>query len=350
MTWKFLFFFLKSFENMKKKVPYTNYSMAITPWLQADIFSVLHMHLPATALLKVSMVSKLAKQLVDSVCHKKFSASRTFILGRCLKNFAFEYDASLRELTCTLPLHTESLAHFIFSSHIYPVSGVDVHLQHSLMVPDKYCETDVKNRTCHLVQFQQWRIESLKFYDDSYSIRLVATKYIANQKINLKMPVVLYVNNLANLLDISVREFSLMANLFVCRVCKQRHKSRQSYSAGKFEHRLLCLPCLKNFFVPLHSLQRTWKLRAAHVQVLHSNKMVHKFVNLSIVLSPSFCSWVDVTTNYRPVKMIEHWVNKEDMTAVLFGKSWNEFIHTGAYQQAQKVSYSSLFKRAFCEY
>lgn len=349
MTWKFLFFFLKSFENIKKNIA-MNSRMVSTPWLQPDVFSVLHVHVQSATLLKISMVSKLAKQLVDSVCHNKFSASRTFMLGRCLKTFPFEYDKSLRELTCVLPLHTDSLAHFIFSSHIYPVSGIDVHLQHSLLVLDKYCATNIKNRTCHLVQFLQWRIDGVKFYNDSYSVRLLATKYVATDQIKVKMPVVLYVNNLTNSLRISVREFSMMANFFMCRVCKRRHKSRQSYTARNCEHRLLCLPCLKNFFVPLHSLQRTWKLRASHVQILIDNKMVHKFVNLAIAVSSTFCSWVDVTTNYRPVNMIEYWVNKEDMTKVLFEKSWDEFIHIGAYEHLPAISYSSLFKRGFCEH
>lgn len=331
--------------------------MPSTLWLLTDVFSMLHTYMRCDTLIKISMVNKIAKQLIDSLCHNQFAASRTFMLGRNLGEFPFKYNSSSKELFYPIYLSDDSLAHFIFSSHIYPVYGTNVHLKHSVMIPATYCtttenHTHVFTRTntniaCYLVQILQWRIDAVKFKDNQYSVRLLATKYFCTNKIVIKLPLVLYVDNLSNLLHISVREFSLVTNLLMCRVCKRRHKSRQSYTAMQFEHRLLCLPCLKNFFIPMHSLQRTWKLEPRHVRTLHSKQMVHKYVNLAVAVSHTSCSWYEALTNFGPVKMNEYWVNKEEMTQVLFNSSWNFFIHTNCH--LPKIPYSRLFRRGFCE-
>lgn len=317
--------------------------------LQIDCFSVLQTFFKPNTLLKFSMVNKTAKLLVDTLAYNQFNKSLGFVLGRCIHSTTpiLEHDVSARSLNITLSLMSNSLAQFIFSTHIYPVSGTVIQLRHSMLTPTKFCSHVSRNESLKsiLIHFQSWKIDHLDLYETQFSIRLLAMQYSCSQHVKLLLPVYFTVHNIQNNIAISIREFSVMANMLYCRLCKIRCRSRHCYSAKRAEHRLLCLPCLKNFYVPFSSLQRTWKLNGKHVQRLKSNSCVYTYVNLTVAVSCTSCTWLEAVSNLQIRGLLETWVNKNDMAKLLFNCDWNHFVHNNA--TLPKIPRLLKFHRSF---
>ena len=324
--------------------------------LQVDCFSVLQAFFKANTLVKFSMINKTAKLLVDTLSYNQFNKSLVFLLGRCLhETLTLEHDVSSESLNISLPLISNSLGQFIFSTHIYPVLGTVIHLRHSVLIPTKYCLFAAQNKLTRnewpksvLVHFQSWKIDHLDIDETLFSVRLLAMQYSCTQNVKLLLPVHMKVHNIQNNIGVSIREFSVMANMLYCRLCKVRSRSRHCYSARHVEHRLLCLPCLKNFYVPFSSLQRTWKLNHRHIQKLKSNSCVYTYANMTVAVSSTSCSWFEAVSNFQgrfERTFLELWVNKNDMTTLLFGCDWNHFVHNNA--SLPKISRALKFHRNF---
>jgi len=310
----------------------------------ADVTALILSFLDAYALLKVSMLSKQAKTIVDGVSANAFAQATPFDLrDRRLLNelLVMKLDAERQEL-CYEYVLRQSAEQYSMLLHVHLEVGRLIPMRLEFQVPLEYvqicgvpgspsgafnsslriCVTSWKvthfhaeppERGSYLLDAKHNRRSSL------VALRLVAVRFrvcppVDSRAVHIPFCMVLNIHNAPLDNSLSARERAVLRACVTCMNCRQRQRAVRSIDVAEKQHRVLCSTCFRHLYTEMHKLHATWKIskhRLSRVRHLHR-----------------VCNFMPVHVNsassgLRGARTV---VLKEQMARALGFKSWSEFI------------------------
>ena len=335
----------------KKNIPPDRFCLVLNPpgmqhLLQlADVTALILSFLDAYVLLKVSMLSKQAKTIVDGVSANAFARATPFDLRDCRglnELLVLKLNAERQEL-CYEYVLRQSAEQYSMLLNVHLEVGRLIPMWLEFQVPLDYvqisrCGVPVSSspagafnsslRICvtswkvtHLHAEPPGRRSSLLDAKHNRHISLVALRLVAvrfrvleypksdSRAVHIPFSMVLNMHNAPLDNSLSARERAVLRACVTCMNCRQRQRAVHSIDVAEKQHRVLCSTCFRHLYTEMHKLHATWKIskhRLSRVRHLHD-----------------VCNFVHAGAQLREARTV---VLKEQMARALGFKSWSEFI------------------------
>jgi hypothetical protein len=311
----------------------------------ADVTALILSFLDAYVLLKVSMLSKQAKTIVDGVSANAFARATPFDLRDCRglnELLVLKLNAERQEL-CYEYVLRQSAEQYSMLLNVHLEVGRLIPMWLEFQVPLDYvqisrCGVPVSSspagafnsslRICvtswkvtHLHAEPPGRRSSLLDAKHNRHISLVALRLVAvrfrvleypksdSRAVHIPFSMVLNMHNAPLDNSLSARERAVLRACVTCMNCRQRQRAVHSIDVAEKQHRVLCSTCFRHLYTEMHKLHATWKIskhRLSRVRHLHD-----------------VCNFVHAGAQLREARTV---VLKEQMARALGFKSWSEFI------------------------
>ena len=322
----------------------------------ADVTTLILSFLDVYVLLKVSMLSKQAKTIVDCVSANAFARATPFDLRdwRSLNELlVLKLNAERQEL-CYEYVLRQSAEQYSMLLHVHLEVGRLIPMRLEFQVPLDYvqisrCGVPVSSspagafnsslRICvtswkvthlhaeppetHLHAEPPDRRSSLLDAKHNRRISLVALRLVAvrfrvlgypksdSRAVHIPFSMVLNMHNTPLDNSLSARERAVLRACVTCMNCRQRQRAVRSIDVAEKQHRVLCSTCFRHLYTEMHKLHATWKIskhRLSRVRHLHD-----------------VCNFMSVHAGAQ-LREARTMVLKEQMARALGFKSWSEFI------------------------
>lgn len=297
----------------------------------ADISALVFAFLGVYDLLKLSMVCKAGRALVDSLSANAFAQATPFELHgwRCRQEqLVMELDAKRHELVheYTLDSHVEAYRVLL---HVHMHVGRLVPMSVQFHVPLAYVSGTPARKhfsasTVRIV-VTCWRVSVVHVVTGVHDgdgqrrparavVRLEAVRFRvldACGAIGIPFALVLKMHNTPLDNALTARERAVVRSCVACMNCQQRRRAFHSLDVAEKQHRVLCGACFSFLYTDVCKLHGTWKIarqRLAEVRGLHD---VHTFM-------PAYKSM-----DFHKPRTV---VLKEQMARALGFDSWAAFI------------------------
>jgi hypothetical protein len=318
-----------------------------------DVTALILSFLDAYVLLKVSMVSKHATTIVDSVSANIFAQSTPFDLRgwrRLSELLVLKLDAERQEL-CYEYVLKHSIEQYWMLLHVHMEVGRIIPMRIEFQVPLEYvqisrsgvpvcggapgaftsslriCVTSWKVTHCHAEPREHGSyLLDVKHNTSSslVALRLVAVRFRVleysptdSRAVHIPFSMVLNVHNAPLDNSLSARERAVLLACVTCMNCQQRQRAVRSIDVAEKRHRVLCSTCFHHLYTEVHKLHATWKIskhRLSRVRHLH-----HVCNFMPVHVNSATC----VSSRLREAHTV---VLKEQMARALGFESWSEFM------------------------
>jgi len=292
-------------------------------------------------LLKLSMVNKRTRTLIDTLCANVFAQSSAFELRWCShlrKTLLLEFDPRRQELfyEYTLLRSAEKLR---FLSNVHLDIGRLVCMSVDFSVPVEYTRgatgADAAARSLGIdIVVTAWKVVKIVFQEQHHgprsdslhgesvghlldtrlaTVRLEALRFTVRSRHRVEMPfaIVLLMCNVPVHNALSARERAVLRTCRMCMHCHQRPRVFESIDATCKHHRVLCRTCFMHLFVSEHSLRRTWRVSKDRLFEARQRFAVVHFVCVRVFGS---------TQRFHAV------VLKLQLATALGARSWDDFL------------------------
>ena len=313
----------------------------------ADATAHLLSFLDAYALLKLSMVSKQAKNSVDSVSANVFALTSPFYLrdGVGMHSLLFmNFDPELQQLCHEYVLEHPIEVHNM-RLHAQMAVGRLVPMQLELQVPLDCVQigasgAPVLSGPCPSslrICVSSWEVVDVSAAPGRElpalkhnrpcsvaAVRLKAMSYRVLERlpsdtrtVYIPFAMILSIRNAPLDNSLSARERAVITTCVVCMNCHQRERVVRSTDVAEKQHRVLCRTCFSHLYTDVRKLYTVWRISSSRLSRIHHLMAVSNFV-------PVDASDRAGATNTR---MKTHSVVlKEQMAHILGFLSWTELI------------------------
>jgi hypothetical protein len=318
-----------------------------------DVTALILSFLDAYVLLKVSMVSKHAKTIVDGVSANVFAQATPFDLRdwrRLNELLVMKLDAERQEL-CYEYVLKQSIEQYWMLLHVHVEVGRIIPMWIEFQVPSDYVQISrsgvpVSGAPCGAfnsslrICVTSWKVTHFHAEPPergSYllgvkhnrrssrvALRLVAERFRVLEyspsdprAVHIPFSMVLNVHNAPLDNSLSARERAVLRACVTCMNCQQRQRAVRSIDVAEKRHRVLCSTCFRHLYTEMHKLHATWKIskhRLARVRHLH-----HVCNFMRVHVNSATCA----SSRLREAHTV---VLKEQMARALGFESWSEFI------------------------
>lgn len=297
----------------------------------ADVSALVFAFLGVYDLLKVSMVCKAGRALVDSLSANAFAQATPFELHGWRwrqEQLLMQLDARRHELFHDYTLDSHEEEHRVLL-HVHMHVGRLVPMVVHLHVPLAYVSGAQTRKhfgasTVRIV-VTCWRVSVVHVVAGVHSsdgqrrparavVRLEAVRFRildACAAVSIPFALVLKMHNTPLDNALSARERAVVRSCVACMNCQQRRRAFHSLDVAEKRHRVLCGACFSFLYTDVCKLRGTWKItrqRLADARPLHD---VHTFM-------PAYRSM-----NFHKPRTV---VLKEQMARALGFDSWAAFI------------------------
>jgi hypothetical protein len=316
----------------------------------ADVTALILSFLDTYVLLKVSMLSKQAKTIVDGASANAFALATPFDLRdrrRLNELLVLKLDAERQEL-CYEYVLKQSAEQYSMLLHVHMEVGRLIPMRLEFQVPLDYVQISrsgvpVAGSPCGAfssslrICVTSWKVthfhaeppERASYLLDAkhnsgsslVALRLVAVRFRVldhppsdSRAVHIPFSMVLNLHNAPLDNSLSARERAVLRACVTCMNCRQRQRAVRSIDVAEKRHRVLCSTCFRHLYTEMHTLHATWKIskhRLSRVRHLHH-----------------VCNFMPVHATHasaglRDARTV---VLKEEMARALGFKSWSEFI------------------------
>jgi hypothetical protein len=315
-----------------------------------DATALIFSFLDAYALLKISMVSRQAKTIVDSVSANVFAQATKFYLRhwrRLDELLVMKLDADRQELRYEYVLK-HSIEQYWLLLHVHLAVGRLIPMHIELQVPSECVQFSRSGvlvpsgassafHSSMRIRVTSWKVthvhaeapERASFLLDVKHNRRIPLVFLRleavtfdvqglsrsdTRAVHIPFSMVVNIHNAPLDNSLSARERAVLIACVTCMNCHQRQSALRSLDVAEKRHRVLCSTCFQHLYAETCKLHATWKIskyRLARVRHLH-----HVCNFMPVQMTPS--------ARFGPEAQTV--VLKEQMARALGFQSWSEFI------------------------